>query len=184
MRRRLAVSTRRALGVFVAAAWVGSCGPIRPCVSHCDAALPPLSQPDPASPPATVRLIPTAAWTDTGIIVHEGDRLLFAASGEICWQGRAGSNGPDGERGQPGWNVGRGGLIGKVGLAGASFDVGARTGLFPDRHARPPHHPRQPPALVMPGSGTLMLGFKAFAPGVNTGWFEISVQRAVPVARS
>ena len=62
VRRRFAVSTRRACGVFVAAAWVGCCGPIRPCVSHCDAALPPLFQPDPAAPPATVRLIPAAAY--------------------------------------------------------------------------------------------------------------------------
>jgi len=175
---------RRALAVFAAAAWVGACGPVRPCVSQCDGPAPALLQPDAAAPPATVRLIPTTAWTDTGIVVHEGDRLLFTASGEVRWQGRAGANGPDGEHGQPGWRVGRGGLIGKVGLTGAPFDVGARTGLFPDRHARPPHHPHPPPALVMPGSGPLILGFKAFAPGGNSGWFEVSVQRVMPAARS
>jgi hypothetical protein len=127
-------------------------------------------------------LTPTAEWTATGIVVHKGDLLLFTASGDVSWTGR-GSTGPDGAGGQPGWSVGPGGLVGKVG-AGKPFDLGARTGLFPDLHARPPHHPYPPPAIAMPGSGELILGFKAFAPGTNSGAFEVRIQRAAPTARS
>jgi hypothetical protein len=129
-----------------------------------------------------VRLAPGTEWTDTGIVVHQGDLLLFTATGDVSWAGR-GAAGPDGQGGQPGWSVGPGGLVGRVG-AGKPFDLGARTGLFPDAHARPPHHPYPPPAVAMPGSGALILGFKAFSPGTNGGGFEVRIQRAGPAPRS
>lgn len=156
--------------------------PLRPCVTNCDAPLPATFQPDRAVKPDVVTLAPTAGWVDTGIAVHKGDHLLISTTGEVFWQARQLKTGPDGDGGVPGWKVGPGGLCGRVGAAGHPFDVGARTTLFPDQHARPPHHPHPAPPIVISEEGTLYLGFKGFVAGANTGAFEVTIERAVPVA--
>jgi len=83
----------------------------------------------------------------------------------------------------PGWSVGAGGLRGKIGPGGKPFDLGARATLFRDLHPRPPHHPYPAPAIEAPRDGALYLGFKAFAPGANTGSLEVIVRPAVRVGK-
>jgi hypothetical protein len=170
------------IGLVIAAACVAACGPLHPCVANCHDPLPAKFQPDAASPTTIVRLIPTTAWTETGITVHKADRLLFTAMGEVSWQTQHRTTTPDGDKGLPGWNVGPGGLLGRVGVDGKAFDIGARTGPFAGKRAHTPQHPYPPPPITMPRDGALYLGFKNFTPGGNTGTFEVTVRRAVPVA--
>lgn len=118
---------------------------------------------------------------DTGFVVQRDDALLFTATGDIFWRASNIKTGPDGRDGLPGWKVGEGGLQAKVGISGKPFDVGARTSLFPDRHARPPHHPYPPPPIRSRESGALYIGFKQFRSGVNTGAYEVAISRAVPI---
>jgi hypothetical protein len=172
------------VGLLMAAACVASCGPLRPCFANCNDPLPPKFVPDPTSPPALVVLIPNAAWVDTGITVHKGDRLLFTATGEVSWQAPNRTTTPDGEKGLPGWRVGPGGLHSRIGVDGKPFDLGARTDLFQDMHPRAPHHPYPPPPIKASRDGVLYLGFKNFTPGGNTGMFEVTVRRAVPATAS
>jgi hypothetical protein len=54
--------------------------------------------------------------------------------------------------------------------------------LFPDQHARPPHHSHPAPPIVIAEDGTLYLGFKKFVAGANTGAFEVTIERAVPAS--
>jgi hypothetical protein len=131
--------------------------------------------------PATVTVHPTAEWSDTGITVHKGDRLVFTASGEVYWQARDLATGPDGDHGVPGWSVGSGGLRGRVGPDGHPFDLGARTTtLPPPKHTRPPKEPYVPPPVRMPADGSLYLGFKQFTNGANTGRFDVTIRPFVP----
>jgi len=170
------------IGLLVATTCVASCtSSLRPCFANCNWPLPAKFQPDADTPPAVIELAPTVAWMDTGIAVHKGDRFLFTATGEVFWQARNQTTGPDGEGGLPGWPVGRGGLRGRVGPEGKPFDLGARTGLFPDKYARRPHHPYPPPPITMPRDGTLYFGFKNFTSGANTGTFEVTIRPAVPI---
>jgi len=168
------------LAALVAAACAAACGPLHPCFANCTQPLPPAFVPEPATPPTIVVLRPTAPWTDTGITVHKGDRLFVTATGEVFWPARNRRTRPDGENGRPGWSVGPGGILGKIGSDEKPFDVGARTGLFPDKHPRPPHHPYPPPPLEMPRDGTLHLGFKDYVAGANTGMFDVTIRPAVP----
>jgi len=118
---------------------------------------------------------------DTGIRVHEGEQILFAATGEVFWRARNRTTGPDGDKGVPGWSVGAGGLRGRVGLDGKPFDVGARTSLlYPPKHARLPRQPYSLPAVQMPRDGMLFLGFKDFVPGANSGTFEVTIRATAP----
>jgi hypothetical protein len=170
------------LGLFVLAVCTASCALLQPC-AHCNEPLPSKFQPDPATPATVMTMRPRDAWTDTGITVHKGEPLLFAATGEVFWQARNRTTGPDGEKGVPGWSVGPGGLLGRVGIDGKPFDVGARTSLLvPPRWARSPRHPYSLPPVTMPRDGTLYLGFKSFASGTNTGMFEVTIRPAVPAA--
>jgi hypothetical protein len=127
--------------------------------------------------PATVIVTPTSEWSDTGISVHKGDRLVFTATGDVYWQARSHAIGPDGDHGVPGWSVGPGGLRARVGSNGHPFDLGARTtALQPPKHARPPKAPYVPPPVTMPADGSLFLGFKQFMDGANTGRFDVTIR--------
>lgn len=131
--------------------------------------------PDPTMPATVIRVVPDRPWTDSGLVVKKGDSIFFTATGEVVWATRITRSSADGIKGSPGWHVGEGGLVGRVDDSKA-FDIGARVGLFPDRHARPPHHPFPPPPLRMPRDGKLLLGFKAFMPGENKGNFEVTIR--------
>jgi hypothetical protein len=124
-------------------------------------------------PPIVVHVVADRAWRDTGIPVQEGELLYFTATGEITWQARRTTSGPDGINGSPGW-LRAGGLIGKVSTT--TFEIGARTQPIPDKNPRSRvRHP--PPPIRMPASGTLVLGFKDFSSGANTGGFDVTVHR-------
>ena len=167
-----------------AAVGMAACGAtLAPCFANCGDPLPPAFQPDPASAVTTVTLTPSAAWADSGMTVRKGEWLLFSASGDVAWQTSRVTTGPDGDRGVPGWTIGAGGLLGRVGPSGDPFEIGARTGLFPDRHPRPPHHPFPPPAIRMRQGGSLYLGFKNFQGGANTGMYEVTIRRAITVRK-
>lgn len=123
-------------------------------------------------------------WTDTGIDVNATQLLFFTATGEVRWAalGKVGTGvGPDGVGGDPGWRVGRGGLVGRVGPAGSVFDIGARTRPFPDKHPRRPDRYYPAPPIRMPVSGRLYLGFKNYAAGDNHGAFEVTIRAAEPI---
>jgi hypothetical protein len=114
---------------------------------------------------ASVRVDAKQAWTDTGITVNAGDRVVFNASGQIAF-GRgpgqvADANGNAAERraNYPDPTVPVGALIGKVGNS-APFAIGAQT---------------QP--LGMPASGRLMLGVNDNELGDNSGFFTVTVTR-------
>jgi hypothetical protein len=177
--RSLALAVALSAACVCASACASS---LHPCLADCNSPLPAAFQPDRSVKPDVVTLTPTSGWMDTGIPVHKGDHLLISTKGEVFWQARQLKTGPDGDGGSPGWKVGPGGLCGRVGADGRPFDVGARTTLFPDQHARPPHHPYPAPPIVIAEEGTLYLGFKAFVAGANTGAFEVTIARAIPVA--
>ena len=104
------------------------------------------------------------AWTDTGITVNQGDRVVFQASGQIQFGRSPGQSvTPDGgaERraAYPEPNVPVGALIGKIGN-GAPFGIGTQS---------------QP--LPMPSSGRLMLGVNDNELGDNSGSFTVIVTK-------
>lgn len=144
--------------------------------SGCSLMNPPVREPDLAAAVAITRVEPKCPWTDTGLSVYKGERLFFTATGEVRWAVNGTTSGPDGMNGLVGWRVGRGGLVGRVGEAGRPFAIGGRTTLFPDQHARPPHHPYPPPPIKMPHDGKLFLGFESFMPGDNQGSFEVTIK--------
>ena len=114
---------------------------------------------------ASVRVNATQSWTDTGIIVNAGDRLVFNASGQIAFGKGPGQvadpNGNAAERraNYPDPTVPVGALIGKIGNS-APFAIGTQT---------------QP--LGMPASGRLMLGINDNELGDNSGFFTVTVSR-------
>ena len=119
---------------------------------------------------------PSRPWTDTGVAVRKGERLVFWATGEIRSVSQPDETiGPDGV-GWSSFGVGKRGLIGKIG-DNKPFDIGARTHLFPDMHARPPHIPFPPPPLQMKHDGTLLLGLKDWKPGLYHGTFSVRIWR-------
>ena len=131
--------------------------------------------PDLDSPPMMVTIRPAEVWTDTGIIVHQGEWLFFTACGELFWQARDATAGPDGIDGGLGWYIGAGGLIGRVGTTSKPFDIGARTHPFQVRNLRS-RREFPPPPIRMEESGRLFLGFKGFTAGSNRGTFEITIR--------
>lgn len=112
-----------------------------------------------------VRVDAKVAWTDTGITVNAGDRVVFNASGQIQFGRYAGQtsdpNGNPAERRAdfPDPSVPVGALIGKVGRS-APFAIGMQT---------------QP--LVMPASGRLMLGINDNELNDNGGFYSVTVTR-------
>ena len=171
-----------AAAALSASFFTAACAAFKPCVQNCSAPEPARFAPDPRAVPTVVALQPTAPWIDSGVMVHKGDLLLVSATGEVFWQGRNEKADADGIGGMPGWKVGAGGLRAKIGSDGKIFDVGSRTSLFPDNHARPPHHPFPPPPITVPNDGALYLGFKSFVPGRNTGSLEVTIRPAVRIA--
>jgi PA-IL-like protein len=116
--------------------------------------------------PATqVRVDATKAWTDTGITVNAGDRVVFNASGQIAYGRSAGQtadpNGNPAEKraNYPDPTVPVGALIGKIGNS-APFAIGMQT---------------QP--LAMPASGRLMLGVNDNELGDNSGFYTVTVTK-------
>ena len=105
------------------------------------------------------------AWTDTGLDVREGDRITFAATGQIRLSANrthiAGPGGAGAIRSPnyPVPAVAAGALIGRVG-DGAPFLIGlGRT------------------AVAMPGSGRLHLGINDDDVRDNSGSFAVRIQR-------
>jgi hypothetical protein len=105
------------------------------------------------------------AWTDTGLTVNQGDRVVFQASGQITWDQRAGltatpdGNGTERRTGLPDPKSPVGALIGRIGTS-APFGIGTQT---------------QP--LVMPASGRLMLGVNDTELSDNSGFFTVVVRK-------
>ena len=112
-----------------------------------------------------VRVDARQAWTDTGITVNAGDRVVFNASGQITFGRGAGQtadpNGNSAERraNYPDPSVPVGALLGKVGNS-APFAIGMQT---------------QP--LGMPASGRLMLGINDNELGDNGGFYMVTVTK-------
>jgi hypothetical protein len=110
-----------------------------------------------------VRVDARQAWTDTGITVNAGDRVVFNASGQIQFGQSAGqTSDPNGNPAEhranyPLPSVPVGALIGKVGNS-APFGIGTQT---------------QP--LGMPASGRLMLGINDNELGDNSGFYTVTV---------
>lgn len=112
-----------------------------------------------------VRVDATQAWTDTGITVNAGDRVVFNASGQIAFGRGAGqTSDPNGNAAErratyPDPSVPVGALLGKVGNS-APFAIGMQT---------------QP--LGMPASGRLMLGINDNELGDNSGFYTVTVTK-------
>ena len=116
------------------------------------------------SPQATVRVEGNRRWTDTGLMVQPGERIVFNTSGNVEF-GRGMSAGPDGDKNmspRPGYAIRDmpvGGLIGRVGN-GAPFPIGSTSS-----------------AITMPAGGRLMLGVNDDDYGDNTGGFDVQIYR-------
>ena len=149
----------------VSAVLVGACStPIRTVV-------------DPGPPAVVVTMRPDRAWTDTGMSVHLGESLLFMATGQVWWEARRKSAGPDGIGGSSDFRIGAGGLIGRVDSMEKPFDIGARTGPYKlDSNPRSRRFGPAPP-IQMRGDGMLLVGFKKFMPGANRGAFDVTIRR-------
>jgi hypothetical protein len=113
----------------------------------------------------TVRVDARQPWTDTGITVNAGDRLVFNASGQIAFgKGPGQTADPNGNAAErranyPDPAVPVGALIGRIGNS-APFAIGMQT---------------QP--LGMPASGRLMLGINDNELGDNSGFYSVTVSR-------
>jgi hypothetical protein len=113
----------------------------------------------------TINVPANQAWTDSGITVNSGDRVMFQATGSINYGQSAGQTAtPDGggERrsNYPDPSVPVGALIGKVGNNGTPFAIG-----------------NQRQALSMPASGRLFLGVNDNERGDNSGAFSVIVAK-------
>jgi hypothetical protein len=150
----------------------GTARTVYAAVLNAPAATPtPAPAPAPAPPPApvatggtTIRVPANQAWTDTGILVNQGDRVAFQASGEIVYGRSAGQTatpdgGPDRRAQYPIPTLPVGALLGRVG-AGAPFAIGTQT---------------QP--LPMPATGRLFLGINDNELADNAGFYTVVVTR-------
>lgn len=104
-------------------------------------------------------------WTQTGIYVHQGERLVFRASGRIRWNPQASSVvGPEGGSGlSPNYPVptaGAGALIGRVG------------------NSRPFLIPTNGEAVTMPAEGELTLGINDDLVSDNSGSYQVQIARS------
>jgi hypothetical protein len=114
---------------------------------------------------------------DTGFRVTEHERVYISATGTVFWSERARTTGPDGLIGSwpPGFTVGSGGLVGRISGSSKVFRIGARTQPYKYRNPKTVEtHPAPP--LKMPATGTLVLGFRDFTAGANTGLFEVTIR--------
>jgi hypothetical protein len=116
-------------------------------------------------PGTQVRVDAKQTWTDTGITVAAGDRVVFNATGQIAYGQAAGQtsdpNGNPAERraNYPDPTVPVGALIGRVGNS-APFAIGMQT---------------QP--LAMPAAGRLMLGINDNELADNSGFYTVTVTK-------
>ena len=113
----------------------------------------------------TINVVANRPWTDTGITVNQGDRVMFQASGQINYGQTPGQTatpdgGADRRPNYPDPTVPVGALIGKIGNNGKPFGIGT-----------------QSQALVMPGSGRLFLGVNDNELADNAGSFSVVVAR-------
>jgi hypothetical protein len=112
----------------------------------------------------TIQVPANQAWTDTGITVNAGDKVVFQASGQITYgrspgQTASPDGGPDRRPNYPLPSVPVGALLGRVGN-GAPFGIGTQT---------------QP--LPMPASGRLMLGVNDNELTDNGGSYTVVVAK-------
>jgi hypothetical protein len=103
-------------------------------------------------------------WTDTGVTVRRGDRLVFSTTGQISIRNGGDMVGPEGSSsedraGAPVPSVPVGALIGRIGT-GAPFAIAASS---------------QP--ITMPAAGRLYLGVNDAGPSDNSGAFTVTVVR-------
>jgi len=114
----------------------------------------------------TIQVAGNQAWTDTGVDVNAGDRVVFHASGEIAFARAPGSTAtPDGNpagrsANYPDPTVPIGALIGKVGAKGKPFAIGMQTQPIP-----------------MPASGRLFLGVHDSDVSDNSGAFSVALAK-------
>jgi hypothetical protein len=114
---------------------------------------------------AIVHVDAKQAWTDTGITVTAGDRVVFNASGRLVFgRGTGQTSDPNGNPAEtranyPDPTVPVGALLGRVGN-GVPFAIGLQT---------------QP--LVMPASGRLLLGVNDNELNDNSGFYSVTVTR-------
>jgi hypothetical protein len=114
----------------------------------------------------TVQVNANQAWTDTGIDVRIGDKVVFHASGEISFARAPGQTAtPDGNpagrsASYPDPTVPVGALIGKIGTNGKPFGIGMQT---------------QP--LSMPAAGRLFLGVNDNELSDNSGAFTVTLAK-------
>jgi hypothetical protein len=116
------------------------------------------------SAPGTLTVNANQAWTDTGLTVKKGDRVVFQTTGQVAIAPGANA-GPDGFAGDTGARNAypvsaspAGALIGRVG-GGAAFPIGANT---------------QP--ITMPANGRLYLGINDSNFTDNSGAFTVQLQ--------
>jgi hypothetical protein len=113
----------------------------------------------------TINVVANRPWTDTGITVNQGDRVMFQASGEITYGRTPGQTatpdgGADRRPNYPDPSAPVGALVGKIGNNGKPFGIGT-----------------QSQALAMPGSGRLFLGVNDNELGDNGGSFSVIVAK-------
>ena len=118
-----------------------------------------------ATPPGAIRVPGNQQWTATNIVVRQGDRVQFSATGEIQLSGDA-----DDKAAPAGSLKGRkapnspapqflaGALIGRIG-GGQPFAIGNQTEPLP-----------------MPGAGPLWLGVNDDEVGDNSGQFNVTAR--------
>jgi hypothetical protein len=118
-------------------------------------------------PPGDIRVDANRPWTDTGITVRRGERLMFNSTGNInLAEGlSAGVNGTSATSGNyPVRDASAGTLIGRVGNS-APFVIGSQG------------------ELTMPANGRLMLGVNDDHFADNNGFFSVGVARQPGVQR-
>jgi hypothetical protein len=118
--------------------------------------------------PGDIRVEANRDWTDTGITVRRGERLMFNSTGNInLAQGlSSGVNGTTAtsSANYPVRNAPAGTLIGRVGNS-APFVIGSQT------------------ELTMPANGRLQLGVNDDHFGDNNGFYSVGVARQPQVRR-
>jgi hypothetical protein len=120
------------------------------------------------APPGDIRVEANRPWTDTGITVRRGERLVFNSTGNInLAEGlSAGINGTSAtsSASYPVRSASAGTLIGRVGN-GAPFVIGSQS------------------EVTMPADGRLMLGVNDDHFADNNGFFSVGVARQAGVRR-
>ena len=115
-------------------------------------------------PQMTAHVPANVPWTDTGLLVRQGDSIAFSTNGTVEF-GRNMTSGPEGNNGlpsRPGYpvrNASVGTLIGRVGNS-APFVIGSSTSPTP-----------------MPADGRLYLGVNDDDYRDNTGAFDVQIYR-------